>query len=98
MRILSELQHWPLQGIVALLAGVIVLLVPRLVNYAVGAYLLFVGALGVLPLLHRHGISPQAVLALVAGILVLVRPAILNYVVGAYLVLLGLLELGMLRI
>jgi hypothetical protein len=95
---LSVLQHLPLQALVALFVGALVLVVPRVLNYAIGAYLLFVGAMGMLPVLHRHGVSPQAVLALIAGILVLVRPNILNYVIGAYLILVGLLELGVLRI
>lgn len=98
MGALSVLQHLPLQALVALFVGALVLIVPRVLNYAIGAYLLFVGAMGMLPVLHRHGVSPQAVLALIAGILVLVRPNILNYVIGAYLILVGLLELGVLRI
>ena len=98
MSCLFTIQHLPLQALVALFVGALVLVVPRVLNYAIGAYLLFVGAMGMLPVLHRHGVSPQAVLALIAGILVLVRPNILNYVIGAYLILVGLLELGVLRI
>jgi hypothetical protein len=98
MGITSALQHWPLQAIAAIIAGIVVLLVPRVVNYAIAAYLLLVGALGILPLLHGQGLRPQAVIALLAGVLILVKPNILNYVVGIYLILIGLLESGILRI
>lgn len=41
-----------LQPIVALVAGIAILLVPRLLNYIVAAYLIFIGivGLGLLPL------------------------------------------------
>jgi hypothetical protein len=35
-----------LQPIVALVAGIAILLVPRLLNYIVAAYLIFVGVMG----------------------------------------------------
>ncbi len=35
-----------LQPIVALVAGVAILLVPRLLNYIVAAYLIFIGIMG----------------------------------------------------
>jgi hypothetical protein len=35
-----------LQPIVALIAGIAILLVPRLLNYIVAAYLIFVGVMG----------------------------------------------------
>lgn len=98
MDLSTMLQHWPLEAIAALLAGILVLLVPRILNYAVAAYLLVVGAIGLLEFFDAHTIRPQAVIALVAGILILVRPNVLNYVVGIYLILVGLLESGVLRI
>ena len=41
-----------IQPIVALLAGILILLVPRLLNYIVAAYLIFIGLVGlkILPL------------------------------------------------
>ena len=98
MDISSVLQNWPLQAIAAIVAGVVVLVAPRILNYAVAAYLLVVGTLGLLHFFYGHAIRTQAVIALVAGVLVLIKPNILNYVVGIYLILIGLLELGILRL
>jgi len=91
------LQNWPLQATAAIVAGVVVLVVPRILNYAVAAYLLVVGTLGLLHFLYGHAIRPQTVIALVAGVLILLKPNILNYVVGIYLILIGLLDSGILR-
>ena len=91
------IQQWPPEAVVAVVAGIFVLLVPRVLNYAVATYLLVVGILGLLHFWHGHAVRPQTVAALVAGILILVKPAILNYVVGGYLILIGILELGMLK-
>jgi uncharacterized membrane protein HdeD (DUF308 family) len=93
----TALQHWPLQAIAALIAGVVVLLAPRALNYAVAAYLLVVGALGVSHFFYGQAIRPQSVMSLVAGVLILVKPNILSYVVGIYLILVGLLDSGLLR-
>jgi len=90
-------QQWPLEAVAAIVAGILVLLVPRVLNYAVATYLLVVGILGLLHFWYGQTIRPQTVVALVAGILILVKPAILNYVVGGYLILIGILELGVLR-
>jgi hypothetical protein len=38
-----------LQPIVALLAGIIILIVPRILNYVVAIYLIFVGVTGLWP-------------------------------------------------
>ena len=46
MDVSNVLQNWPLQAIIAIVAGVIVLLAPRILNYTVAAYLLVVGTLG----------------------------------------------------
>ena len=94
---MQYLQQLPLEAVVAIVAGILVLLVPRILNYAVATYLLVIGILGVLHFWYGHSVRPQAVAALVAGILILVKPAILNYVVGIYLILVGVLELGVLR-
>ncbi len=97
MDIPSVLQHWPLQAMAAIIAGVVVLLAPRVLNYAVATYLLVIGALGLLGYLYGQAIRPQTVIALVAGALILIRPNILSYVVGVYLILVGLLDAGVLR-
>lgn len=97
MEIPTLLQNLPLHAVAAIIAGVVVLLVPRILNYAVAAYLLVVGTLGLLPFLSGHGFHLQAVISLVAGVLILIWPAILNYVIGIYLILTGLLDAGVLR-
>jgi hypothetical protein len=38
-----------LQPLVALIAGILILLVPRLLNYIVALYLIIVGILGLIP-------------------------------------------------
>ena len=98
MDISTLLQNLPQEAVAALVAGVVVLVAPRVLNYAVAAYLLVVGALGLLQLLSGHAIRPQSVIALAAGVLILVRPNILNYVIGIYLILVGLLDSGVLRL
>jgi hypothetical protein len=90
--------HWPVEAIIAIIAGIVILLVPRVLNYAVAIYLLLIGALGLLHLGHGRSVDPQVVIAIVAGILILIKPSILNYVVGGYLILFGLLEAGILRL
>ena len=92
------LQDWPIEAFVALIAGIVILLVPRVLNYTIAIYLLVVGALGLLHGMYGHSVRPQVVIAIVAGALILIKPAILNYVVGIYLILYGLLEAGMLRL
>lgn len=98
MNISSVLQSVPLQAIVAIVAGIVVLLVPRVLNYAVAAYLLVVGTLGLLHVYYGQSLRPQTVIALVAGVLILIKPNILNYVIGIYLILIGLLDSGILRL
>jgi hypothetical protein len=90
-------QHWPLHAVAALIAGAIVLLVPRVLNYAVAVYLLVIGVLGLLHFYHGQAIRPQTVISLAAGILILIKPSVLRYVVGTYLILVGLLDSGILR-
>ena len=98
MNVAAFLQQWPLTAIVAIVAGVVVLLLPRALNYAVAAYLLFVGALGLLRFYYGHSVSAESVVALIAGVLVLIKPEVLNAVVGIYLILVGLLQAGILRV
>lgn len=97
MEFLATLRQWPLEAMAALLIGVLILLVPRLLNYAVAAYLLLVGLVGVLAFWAGHPVPSEAVIALLAGILILIRPNLLAYVVGLYLILLGLLQAGLIR-
>ncbi len=42
-----------LQPIVALIAGILILLIPRLLNFIVAIYLIFIGVIGLLPHLQR---------------------------------------------
>lgn len=44
--------HLALQPLIALIAGILILIVPRLLNYVVAIYLIIVGLLGLLPMLH----------------------------------------------
>ncbi|MEO5561197.1 MAG: DUF3096 domain-containing protein [Dokdonella sp.] len=44
--------HVALQPLIALIAGILILMVPRLLNYVVAIYLIVVGLIGLLPLLH----------------------------------------------
>jgi hypothetical protein len=97
MDIPAVIQHWPLQAVAAVVAGVVILLAPRVLNYAVAAYLLVIGAIGLSHSFYGQAIRPQALIAVVAGILILIKPSILSYVVGIYLILLGLLESGIIR-
>jgi len=97
MEIPAFLAHWPLQAVLAVIAGLTILLVPRALNYAVAIYLLAVGALGLLHFVNGGAADARAVIALVAGALVLLKPNVLNYVIGVYLLLVGLLEAGVVR-
>ena len=47
-----------LQPIVALIAGVLILLVPRLLNYIVAIYLIIVGVLGIWPNIFNGATIP----------------------------------------
>jgi Protein of unknown function (DUF3096) len=41
-----------IQPLVALIAGILILLIPRLLNYIVAIYLILIGIVGLLPHLH----------------------------------------------
>jgi hypothetical protein len=47
-----------IQPIVALIAGILILLAPRLLNYIVAIYLIIVGVLGLWPGLLSGGSTP----------------------------------------
>jgi hypothetical protein len=42
------MMHFALQPIIALIAGILILIFPRLLNYIVAAYLILFGILGLL--------------------------------------------------
>lgn len=44
--------HVALQPLIALIAGILILIMPRLLNYVVAIYLIIIGLIGLLPLLH----------------------------------------------
>jgi hypothetical protein len=44
--------HFALQPLIALVAGILILVRPRLLNYIVALYLIIVGLLGLFPALH----------------------------------------------
>ena len=44
--------HILLQPLIALIAGILILLVPRILNYVVAIYLIIIGVLGLFPNLH----------------------------------------------
>lgn len=97
MNLSHALGQWPLEAALAIIAGIVILFVPRVLNYAVAVYLILIGALGILHFGYGRSLAPQSIIAIVCGILVLVKPTILNYVVGAYLILIGLMEAGIVR-
>jgi hypothetical protein len=43
-----------LQPLVALIAGVLILIMPRLLNFIVALYLILIGVIGLLPHLQRY--------------------------------------------
>jgi hypothetical protein len=43
-----------IQPLIALLAGILILIVPRLLNYVVALYLIVIGILGLAPMLSIH--------------------------------------------
>jgi hypothetical protein len=96
MDVPTFLQNWPLHAVAAIIAGVVILLVPRVLNYAVAVYLLVIGGFGLLHFFYGQSIRPQTIFALVAGVLVLIKPNIIGYVVGVYLILTGLFDAGIL--
>ena len=44
-----EIAGLPLSPLIALIAGVLILIIPRLLNYIVAIYLIIVGLLGIFP-------------------------------------------------
>lgn len=46
-----------IQPLVALIAGILILVMPRLLNYVIAIYLIFIGIIGLFPNL-LNGVSP----------------------------------------
>jgi hypothetical protein len=44
-----------IQPLIALIAGILILLVPRLLNYVVAIYLILIGLMGLWPHIMYHG-------------------------------------------
>jgi hypothetical protein len=44
--------HAALMPLIALIAGILILMAPRLLNYVVAIYLIIIGLVGLLPVLH----------------------------------------------
>jgi hypothetical protein len=44
--------HVALQPLIALIAGILILIVPRLLNYVVAIYLIVIGLIGLAPMLR----------------------------------------------
>ena len=44
-----------LQPLIALIAGILILMVPRVLNYVIAIYLILIGIVGLLPHLHAAG-------------------------------------------
>ena len=42
-----------IQPLIALIAGILILIVPRILNYVVAAYLILIGLVGLLPALQH---------------------------------------------
>lgn len=40
------LTQWPIEPLLALIAGILILISPQLLNYVVAIYLIFIGVLG----------------------------------------------------
>ena len=74
--------------IIAIVAGIMILVQPKFLNYIVAAYLIAFGVLGLAPRFH---IAPGPILAIVSGILILIQPRFLNYIVAIYLIAIGVL-------
>jgi len=47
-----------IQPLVALIAGILILIIPRLLNYIVAIYLILIGIVGLLPQLQHAAVTP----------------------------------------
>ena len=67
MDIPVALKSLPLHAMAAIIAGLVVLLAPRVLNYVVAAYLLVIGTVGLLQFYYGQSIRPQAAISLDHG-------------------------------
>ena len=74
-----------LAGIAAIILGIVVIVFPRILNYAIGAITILFGILWI-----AGGSWLPGAVSIVFGILIIVFPAIWNYLVAAYFILWGL--------
>jgi hypothetical protein len=73
-----------LAGIVAVVFGIVVLAVPRILNYIIAVLMIITGVLWL------AGGSPlPGIVSIIFGIVVIIFPNVLNYLVAAYLILAG---------
>jgi uncharacterized membrane protein HdeD (DUF308 family) len=71
-------------GITAILVGLIILILPHILNYFVGGLLIVSGGIGI-----AGGSVFPGVISIIIGIIILIFPHVVNYLVGIYLILLG---------
>jgi hypothetical protein len=45
----NQVMTWYIQPVVALISGILILFIPRLLNYIVAIYLIIIGILGLFP-------------------------------------------------
>lgn len=82
-----------LKPLVAIAAGIVVLVFPRFLNYAVAAFFILTGLLGLGKITSSmHGLL-ESVVPIAAGVVILVYPRLLNTIVGVALILIGVLGL-----
>jgi len=87
-------QYQPvMEPLLTLGTGILILIVPRLLNYIVAVYFIVIGVMG-FPHWNLPTYMPlESLIPLVAGIVILIIPRFLNYAVAITLILLGALGL-----
>jgi len=82
-----------LWGILAIAAGIVILIIPRILNYVVGVYLIILG-LGQI-FASGWALFPLIVgaLTLLFGIIVMVNPGVLNALVAIIFIIQGIMLL-----
>ncbi|MBF0284540.1 MAG: DUF3096 domain-containing protein [Magnetococcales bacterium] len=83
-----------LQSLLAILAGVLILVVPRLLNYVVAGFFILFGLLNLPSSLNASAAQLlKSAVAIGAGAVILIYPRFLNHAVAFTLILLGVLGL-----
>lgn len=87
-------QYQPvMEPLLALGTGILILIVPRLLNYIVAIYFIVIGAMS-FPRWDLPTYMPlESLIPLVAGVVILIFPRFLNYAVAITLILLGAMGL-----